>query len=505
MKRISLLIAILLTCILGLSACGKETQTPNNQVNVVNGSYAEKAESYSLIGSWEGISDDFPLIYTFINDSDLEMTSEEETQMATYYFDGKSITLTDEDESVTYDIILSESEFRLIADGEERVFKRYSGPKPNVANGDSDEQMDNQDAQGNPNVSIKLIDDRHADFIFDLGSFPSFLEKNCGYFAFYLPSEYEVEWYGYNTDEEHALMFHTEYGGLGVCDYERNGNTLLVHADLSRKEDEFYVEDFSFASLSGLCRIEYNIDGENTHIYEYDYESILDKSQYTVGSIFDKNGELAGVWKDEESDMVFTEPDGTEMSYRIVSAYRFNSDGTWEYAFMTDSRDADNNYVSVDDEYNNWLSGRKFLSKHSRTYSGTFNYDGEKIRFTSNGVEKEAEAQLDGSSLYLGIDIGRYLRTGSDRQPIRLTKDTPGQSDSSKYDFLKNSDGTPNYDIVAGMGKSGDLTKMVGSGKENGHSVLTDEDIDALISIFGLDWWNWVEANGYCPETWPMN
>lgn len=45
MKKHYIIVAILLTCILGLSACGKETQTPNNPGNVVNGSSVENTDN----------------------------------------------------------------------------------------------------------------------------------------------------------------------------------------------------------------------------------------------------------------------------------------------------------------------------------------------------------------------------------------------------------------------------------------------------------------------------
>lgn len=150
-----------------------------------------------------------------------------------------------------------------------------------------------------------------------------------------------------------------------------------------------------------------------------------EENENIAGDINDKSKELVGIWKGAPSDLTIMDPDRGYVNYQTGAAYKFNSDGTWEYAFMTDSRDADNNYVSVDDEYNNWLSGRKFLSKHSRAYSGTYNYDGEIIHFMSAEAEKETEAQLTGTSLYIVWDIGRYLyEDGKNWQHVTLIKDS---------------------------------------------------------------------------------
>ncbi len=136
----------------------------------------------------------------------------------------------------------------------------------NDSSNEINEESDSFD--GKPEVSVKLKDERHADFIFDTRTFPDFDFGEDSMFTFYLPDDYEIEWFGVINgfvdgnepvqDPELALIFHTEYAGLGEQVIEKKGSDLIIHCDLSYKEYETYVEDFSFAALNGECRLQYN-------------------------------------------------------------------------------------------------------------------------------------------------------------------------------------------------------------------------------------------------------
>ena len=274
---------------------------------------------------------------------------------------------------------------------------------------------------GKPGVSVKLKDERHADFIFDTRTFPDFDFGEDSMFTFYFPGDYEIEWFGVINgfvdgnepvqDPELALIFHPEYAGLGEQDIEKNGSDLIIHCDLSYKEYETYVEDFSFAALNGECRLQYNPREDvpeaarYTHVYTYDWAEIADLENFSSEADRDRSKELVGIWASEEFEG--DEKIGGEWrGYLGRKFYVFNSDGTWAWALIKDSRD-DQGYHSVDENFEKWCEGNSPSSDH------TYYFDGKTIRFTPvddyYGISNTVDAELEGKTLTLHIDWGRYL------------------------------------------------------------------------------------------------
>ena len=297
--------------------------------------------------------------------------------------------------------------------GDAGSFEQFSVDETNDPSRDGQENK--------PKVSIKLIDDKRADFSFDMTSFPDFDFGEDTMFMFYLPGEYEIEWYGVRNgfvdggesvqDPEIAIIFHPEYAGLGEQNIEKNGSDLVIHADLSYKDEyQTYVKDFSFANLSGACRLEYNppehLQGDDwfTHEYYYEWADIINTDSFSSLADKDRSKELVGIWATDEAEAV-KEINGEWRGFMVRDFYVFYPDGTWSWVSITDSRD-DQGYHSVDDNFADWYAGNKPTSDH------TYYFDGETMIFTPEddyNDRNRTDATLEGETLSLHTDWGKYL------------------------------------------------------------------------------------------------
>nr|MCR5802436.1 hypothetical protein [Lachnospiraceae bacterium] len=205
-------------------------------------------------------------------------------------------------------------------------------------------------------------------------------------------------------------LFHPEYAGLGECGTERSDSDLIVHMDMSEKEGFYFVEHFSFASLEGECVFFYNPpedvpeDVRYSHEYTYNWADIAGMDNFSSEANKDMSSKLVGVWATEEYESTYTAPDGQLWGCMVRYFYVFYSDGTWSWAEIMDSRD-DSGYHSVEDNFKKWYAGNKAASDH------TYYFDGNEMKFKPDNDQDRnvTEASLEGKTLKLHVDYGRYL------------------------------------------------------------------------------------------------
>ena len=152
MKKI---LAILLCAVMALSlvACGTqkegipaqnsgvvssydESNSTTNKNNVVSNDITNPSDNV-LIGTWKCLTYDY-LIYTFVNDTDLEVFSIDETIKHSYNLDGNRLTINEGDSSYSFDVQISGDRFSFVLNDVELVFEKDNSVKEEVSNSSSD-------------------------------------------------------------------------------------------------------------------------------------------------------------------------------------------------------------------------------------------------------------------------------------------------------------------------------------------------------------------------------
>lgn len=121
----------------GAASSSDESNDTTNINSEVNTEIFNSSENV-LIGTWKCLTYDY-LIYTFVNDTDLEVFSIDETITYTYRLDGEKLTIIDGDSSQTFDIQISRDRFSFVSDDVELVFEKYNSVKEEVSKSSSED------------------------------------------------------------------------------------------------------------------------------------------------------------------------------------------------------------------------------------------------------------------------------------------------------------------------------------------------------------------------------
>lgn len=121
----------------GAASSSDESNDTTNINSAVNTEISNSSENV-LIGTWKCLTYDY-LIYTFVNDTDLEVFSIDETITHTYRLDGEKLTISDGDSSQTFDIQISGDRFSFVSDDVELVFEKDNSVKEEVSKSSSED------------------------------------------------------------------------------------------------------------------------------------------------------------------------------------------------------------------------------------------------------------------------------------------------------------------------------------------------------------------------------
>lgn len=121
----------------GAVSSSDELNDTTNINSAVNTEISNSSENV-LIGTWKCLTYDY-LIYTFVNDTDLEVFSIDETITHTYRLDGEKLTISDGDSSQTFDIQISGDRFSFVSDDVELVFEKDNSVKEEVSKSSSED------------------------------------------------------------------------------------------------------------------------------------------------------------------------------------------------------------------------------------------------------------------------------------------------------------------------------------------------------------------------------
>lgn len=284
----------------------------------------------------------------------------------------------------------------------------------NMTNADSEnsrEELSVQAEQKNdkPAVQIRIIDDKHATFLVDCDDYDEIKFSDIDLIKIELPSNCLLD---YNRLVD-GVLFACEDKYIGRVSTENTDSTIQFDIEISTEEPDYMdcANAFSFGDMNGDIHLK--ISNENGMPFEYDYswDEVADMNNYhsSDNTIYidqsnDHSKELVGIWATDEFEGA-EDTNGELQGYLSRRFYVFYSDGTWSYVRITDSRDTQNLYHSVDDNFTDWYAKNKPTSNY------TYYYDGETIVFMpeNNQNLNKTEASLNGQTLNINMDYGRYL------------------------------------------------------------------------------------------------
>lgn len=285
--------------------------------------------------------------------------------------------------------------------------KNSDGGNTGMFSANGDNNSDSGNKEGKPKFKLVLFDDTHADFILEKDSLVDIKFKDMIDFTFYFPDQLQF-WYSpqHAEGETSTVLFHEVHAGLGAQELEETPTEAIWHLKVEGPpiEDEkywdpgtlAYVQAFNFANFSGTCTFYYNVPGDFTHSYEYDYSELLNTDNYVASSTKDRSSELVGVWCTDKAEVVDQDSDGTWRGYMIASFYIFYADGTCDIQGVKDHRGSDGKYYSVEDNFDAWYAGR------SSGGTNTYYYDGETLTLRSDKEPKQWKTTVSGNTLTIG-------------------------------------------------------------------------------------------------------
>lgn len=223
-------------------------------------------------------------------------------------------------------------------------------------------QVDTTTEEVKPKLTIKVYNQKSADFILDCDSLVGATFDEIDSYTIYLSDELRVEM----EKPDMAWLYSQKFGTLGNASVEIKGRQCIIHIDVYLDPDAEYSDDlkdayeaFSFTDLNGICRLEYL--AEYTREYEYDLFDIMDMQAYQAiadePEPVDWNAALVGTWEYFETDEYFSSrknyecfifyPDGTYVFYRT------HGDGL----SLAEARSARNEYIR---EYNDYAKDKTY-------------------------------------------------------------------------------------------------------------------------------------------------